>query len=256
MRNKCKIKKTPDGRALLNLGCGTIMDRSWNNLDFSPYAFMKNHKNIANLAIKVGLLSKERRSMLAKIDPSIVYWDLRRGIPFANRQFDAVYMSNVLEHFDLNTAIFILKECHRILKAKSVVRIVTPNFEALVKDYTDTLEATKNNSVGVTKHLFSIANIFEQITRDQLYGIKHQAKYIKVIENSLRKNARVAGEAHRWMFDETSLSYYLKKTGFGKVKTQDFKLSEILGFSKFKLESQIKPSTQKLSLYIEGIKNE
>lgn len=256
MKKKFKIKKTPDGSALLNLGCGTIMDRSWNNLDFSPYAFLKNHKIIANLAIKIGLLSKERRLILAKIDPSIVFWDLRQGIPFGNRQFDAVYMSNVLEHFDLDTAIFILKECYRTLKDKSVVRIVTPNFEALVKDYTDTLEATKNNSARIKEHFFSIANIFEQITRDQPYGIKHQARYIRAVEGSLRKNARIAGEAHKWMYDETSLSYYLKKTGFGKVKTQNYKLSEIHDFNKFKLESQIKASTQKLSLYIEGKKNE
>ncbi len=254
MINKFKIKNTPDSRALLNLGCGTITDQSWNNLDFSPYAFLKRHKTITTFVSKVGLLSKERQQKLKVLDPEVIYWNLKRGIPFADQQFDTIYMANVLEHFKLDTAIIILKECHRTLKTGSVLRIVIPDLEKLVNNYTSTLKDARSNPEKSRKHLLSIANVFEQITRDEPHGIKHQLGLSRAIERLLRKNARQAGEAHRWMFDEISLTYYLKNIGFKNIGVKNFEKSDIHGFSRFELDSRAEPSIRRLSLYIEAIK--
>jgi len=83
MSTRYRVKTTDDGQALLNLGCGTRTHWPWNNVDFSIYARLKWHPTISRLMCSIGLLSAERYDRLRSIDPDIVHWDLRRGIPFA-----------------------------------------------------------------------------------------------------------------------------------------------------------------------------
>src|SRR4051812_49262715 len=110
------IKRLADGRAMLNLACGTKMDWGWNNLDFSPYALLARKEWLARGLKAAGLLSGERQDRLRQTDPSIIRWDLRKGIPFEANVFDVVYHSHFLEHIDPQFAPPLLKECHRVLK--------------------------------------------------------------------------------------------------------------------------------------------
>src|SRR5687768_11717320 len=115
MSSRFRIKPLADGRAMLNVACGTRMHWDWNNLDFSPYALLARKPWLAALMKRAGLLSAERQERLTGIDPTIIRWDLRRGIPFAADSFDVVYHSHFLEHIDPQYAPGLLKECHRVL---------------------------------------------------------------------------------------------------------------------------------------------
>ena len=113
MSTRYRVKTTDDGQALLNLGCGTRTHWPWNNVDFSIYARLKWHPTISRLMCSIGLLSAERYDRLRSIDPDIVHWDLRRGIPFAGEVFDAVYHAHLLEHLDRRIAPIFVSDCLR-----------------------------------------------------------------------------------------------------------------------------------------------
>lgn len=71
MRRRFSVKKLNDGRAMVNLGCGTRMNKEWNNLDFSPYARLVRHKAIAEAMKWVHLLSEERYNTLLDVDQEL-----------------------------------------------------------------------------------------------------------------------------------------------------------------------------------------
>ena len=110
------MKRLKDGRAMLNLACGTRMHPEWNNIDFSVYARLRRYPKIVGFLHKVGLISNERFQQFEKVDPNIIVWDLRRGIPFESETFDIVYHSHFLEHIDSDKALRFLGECYRVLK--------------------------------------------------------------------------------------------------------------------------------------------
>ena len=92
-----RVKVAADGRAYLNLGCGACSHPSWNNVDFSLYARLRGHGFLCALLRAAGLFSEERYARLVAIDPDIVAWDLRRGIPYPDQSFDVVYHSHLFE---------------------------------------------------------------------------------------------------------------------------------------------------------------
>src|SRR5258706_10843656 len=102
------IKALPDGRTMLNLACGAKMDWRWNNLDFSPYAFLVSHPVLNSVLRQSKLLSAQRTQRLSMVDPQVICWDLRKGIPFATNSFDVVYHSHFLEHVPKEHALGVL----------------------------------------------------------------------------------------------------------------------------------------------------
>jgi|GEM_PF-6941157 len=58
MNQRFVVKRLPDGRAMLNLGCGTRMHHGFNNLDFSPYVFLLIIEDLLISYIKLKLFLK------------------------------------------------------------------------------------------------------------------------------------------------------------------------------------------------------
>ena len=127
MSARVAIKKLSTGTAMLNLACGTITHPAWTNLDFSPYAYLARHKRIAGVLRTVGFISDTRWTRLEGVDPGIVRWDLRRGIPYPDSSFDVVYNSHFLEHLRRRDAGEFLTECNRVLRPGGVIRIAVPD---------------------------------------------------------------------------------------------------------------------------------
>ena len=59
-------------------------------------------------------------------------YDLSKRISLENETVDFLYNSHLLEHFSKNTAVELLKECHRVLKC-------------IVNGYIDAFNQCKNN---------------------------------------------------------------------------------------------------------------
>jgi predicted SAM-dependent methyltransferase len=64
-----------------------------------------------------------------------MYWDLRRGIPFADGSADAIFAEHLLEHLTLEHGIQLLHECRRVLGPGGVVRIGVPDLDRYVASY-------------------------------------------------------------------------------------------------------------------------
>ncbi|QDU98010.1 class I SAM-dependent methyltransferase [Lignipirellula cremea] len=95
---------------LLNVGCGTHWHPEWTNVDLVSHS------------------------------PAVQQADLRRGIPYADGEFDAVYHSHVLEHLDPADGVAFLRECCRVLRPGGVLRIAAPDLETIAREYLRVLD--------------------------------------------------------------------------------------------------------------------
>jgi predicted SAM-dependent methyltransferase len=60
------------------------------------------------------------------------------SLPYDNESADLIYACHVLEYFDREEAIQVLTEWKRILKIGGILRIAVPDFDAIVRVYTQT----------------------------------------------------------------------------------------------------------------------
>jgi len=88
----------------INLGCGwRNFGNDWIHIDGGDYDHL-DYKNITKLEFK---------------DNSV----------------DLIYASHVLEYFDRDEAVLVLKEWHRVLKNNGTLRIAVPDFYAMTQLY-------------------------------------------------------------------------------------------------------------------------
>ncbi|HUU92130.1 MAG TPA: methyltransferase domain-containing protein [Phycisphaerae bacterium] len=257
MRKRAYIAKTMrDGRKALNLACGTRMDWSWNNVDYSPYTRLTSRPLLARFFKLVGLLSDSRYQNLQQVDPHIICWDLGKGIPFGDTVFDVVYASHFLEHIDTHVVPDFLKECLRVLNTRGVVRIVVPDLRQIVERYSRSLQSLEEGDRGALRdHEEAINDLFEQMIRVEAVGTSRARGLSRLLEKLCRGNARRQGETHRWMYDRHTLTLRLHEAGFQDVREETASTSRIEGWTRFNLDTstdgaEVKPG----SLYVEAAK--
>ncbi|MBN2144902.1 MAG: methyltransferase domain-containing protein [Candidatus Aureabacteria bacterium] len=126
---------------LLNLGCGNRFHPDWVNVSF----FSKGKEVLAH--------------------------DLKKGIPFPSETFDFVYHSHLLEHFSKKEAFSFLIECCRVLKPGGMIRIATPDLEALAKVYLHALQQAKTGSIEwINRYEWIMLELYDQTVRTQSGG--------------------------------------------------------------------------------------
>jgi predicted SAM-dependent methyltransferase len=261
---KKKIKKLKDGRAMLNLGCGNKYHQDWNNINF------------ASLTDK-----------LFKKDPNIIYYDLRKGIPFQDECFDVVYHSHFLEHLERQKAIEIISESYRVLKNGGITRIVVPDLEYLAREYFRALTSVRKDKEYQQEYELAVLNLIDQMTREkrggyllkfyrdkenynflkQKIGIKNLDQYLpdkkaglnKLFINKIKsyfiKSLQDSGELHKWMYDSYSLSKILIEHSFKSPTVFNFQASQIKNWNKFGLDINKDGTPYKTeSLFIESVK--
>lgn len=126
---------------LLNLGCGSRYDQRWTNVDFKPKG------------------------------TGVIGHDLKKGMPFGDSIFDAVYHSHLLEHFSRDYAPVFLKECHRVLKPGGSIRVVVPDLEHIIREYLDLLQkALAGNKEAQDCYEWIMLELFDQMVRNYSGG--------------------------------------------------------------------------------------
>ena len=131
----------PSAERLLNFGCGATFHPDWTNLDASP------------------------------VSPGVIAHDVRRGFPYSESAFDAVYGSHVLEHLEPEAAMRLLRECFRILKPGGIVRIVVPDLEVIARLYLQSLEgAVRKDAESVSRYDWIMLELYDQAVRTRTGG--------------------------------------------------------------------------------------
>jgi SAM-dependent methyltransferase len=127
---------------LLNLGCGNHYHPAWTNAD------------------------------LRSTGPGVVAHDLYDRLPFQDGEFDAVYHSDVLEHLNKRHAPVFVGECRRVLKPGGVLRVATPDLEAICRAYLDILEhvSTAGDIEARGRYDWVVTELLDQMTRHKPGG--------------------------------------------------------------------------------------
>lgn len=116
----------------LNIACGNIYINSedWTNIDFTTNS------------------------------PSIKKVDLLKGLPFKDNSFDVIYSSHFIEHIPKNSLNNFLNDCYRILKPNGIIRLITPDLEFLINEY-----SLHTANKDFAKSDFIIELLFDQTVR-------------------------------------------------------------------------------------------
>jgi len=253
MKQYYKIKKNSDGRAMLNIGCGVRTHRQWNNMDFSPYARLAHHRHFAKLLHSIGVLSLERHQNILDVDPDIIYWDIRKGLPFAGNIFDVIYHSHFITHLDRDTASYVTGECRRCLKVGGTIRVVVPDLRQIINLYNEAAAGMENNTDFAKQHEHAVNELFELMVRKDAFGTRSQNIFVRTIERVIRGGIDTRGELRRWHYDKFSMAALLRNAGFKNVLEANASMSGIEGWNGFGLDLNQDGSVYKHgSLYMEA----
>ena len=248
-------KRTSDGRAMLNIACGFVTHEEWNNLDFSPYAFLADRKSLAEGLNRVGLLSDKRFQRVQEIDPEMINWDLRKGLPFEENTFDVVYHSHFITQVSPEAGQFITQECYRTLKPGGTHRIVTDDFEQLVHLYNEAIAALEQgNKEGLAKHEQAMHYLLDLFVHKEPVGTKQQKPIVRFLERLLR-NPESTGERRKWFYDQYSMGAMMRKVGFEEITSVGPRESRIEGWNNFGIDLNPDGTVYKeRSFWMEGVK--
>ena len=145
-------------RARLHLGSGDHHITGWINVDVSPTM----HVEVAT--------------------------DLTREMPFRSESIDFIHSEDFIEHVDAEAGAVVLRECHRILRASGVMRLLTPDLRAIIEEVYLHRDPRHLHWCNVNLD-----------TTDRC--------------DALNMHMRMGGE-HRFLYDEEHLTRQLREAGF------------------------------------------
>lgn len=193
----------------LHLGCGLTAPEGWLNVDGSLQVVLARRPWLKRLLVFTGILPPKQAAIPWR--PSVVRLDLTRPLPYPTGSFSAVYSSHLLEHLYHDQALALLKECHRVLRPGSVCRVVVPDLEALVGDYS---KAKAAGDVNAASRLMESMLMHDKGPKRGLLGHFYRI---------------TAFHQHKWMYDAASLMQMFTDAGFRSVRQASCMESAIAG---------------------------
>ncbi len=155
---------------LLNIGCGGHFHESWTNID------------------------------LVSPSPHVRAYDLRKGLPYPDNSFDAVYTSHVLEHLSPEVAQSSLREQFRVLKRGGTVRTVVPDLEDKAREYLKTLDkASAGDTSAEADFDWMTLELLDQMVRGKVGGLMGAYILNPSLKNPNYVLQRLGDEAEDWL---------------------------------------------------------
>ncbi|MGH8693080.1 MAG: class I SAM-dependent methyltransferase [Burkholderiales bacterium] len=166
------------GRRLLNVGCGSNFHSDWLNVDVVP-------PSAAVMAV-----------------------DVRKGLPFTDEVFDAVYCSHLLEHLPRQKAASLLRHMHRVLRPGGVIRVVVPDLETLAREYLRLLDQlNREPNAAAADYDWIMLEMYDQAVRDRNGGETSGFLAAPDLPNREFVLSRIGAEAERaWQASSTPLA--------------------------------------------------
>jgi SAM-dependent methyltransferase len=166
------------GKRLLNVGCGSHFHADWVNVDVVPAS------------------------------SEVIAADVRKGLPFADGTFDAVYCSHVLEHLSRPEAASVLQHMHRILRPGGVIRIAVPDLETLTREYLRLLEQlNREPQASAADYDWIMLEMYDQAVRERSGGEMSGFLAASNLPNREFVLSRIGAEAERaWQAARTPVA--------------------------------------------------
>ena len=190
----------------VNIGCGSQAMETWINYDSSIFSILQRFKPLKKFLHKLNLISKQayETNWPYKIIKRV---NLLKGIPLPDESVDFVYSSHFIEHLTYQEGENLLKECNRILKPASWIRIVCPDLQLIATKY---LENDLNYPLFNTNKSSDLSFAF--------------IRSLCLTDNrSFLSRLLSPGDVHRSMYDFKSLSNLLQKCGFNKIERKSYR---------------------------------
>lgn len=128
-------------KSYVNLGCGARFHESWLNFDMHPSS------------------------------SNVVACDLAQGIPLEDNRCDVVYHSDLIEHIRRDKVVSFLRECYRVLKPEGIMRVATPDFEEICRQYLQKLEAViSGDHLAKPDYEWMMVECLDQFVREKSGG--------------------------------------------------------------------------------------
>jgi SAM-dependent methyltransferase len=185
-------------------GCGFCSPEGWLNFDASP-------------TLRLGKIPLIGRLAPVRFPASVLYGDVRKGLPVGDASVDGVYCSHVLEHLALEDFRAALKNTFRILRPGGMFRLVLPDLKLLAREYL----AGSEPDAAV------------RFMESTLMGRKSRPKGMMGLMRSWIGNSE-----HMWMWDYEALAMELGKVGFVSIRPAVFGDSGDAMFAK--VEDQVR----------------
>ena len=71
--------------------------------------------------------------------PDVMRMDATQRFPFRDGTFQYVYAEHMIEHVPYQKGVYMLQECHRVMRKGGVIRVITPNLIAILGLYSGDL---------------------------------------------------------------------------------------------------------------------
>lgn len=108
--------------------------------------------------------------------------DFSKPLPFPPDSFDGIFCEHVLEHFDLESGVTLLRQCFRVLRPGGCLRLVVPDGEKIMRSYFDSPGELVSRRQSQTQCAMEAVNSYFR----QRY--EHQCLYDwKLMEHQLRQ---------------------------------------------------------------------
>lgn len=188
----------------LNLGCGLQCPEGWENIDSSFGVKISKRPLLKKI---LHFVVPSRWGVLPNVKwPANTKWmDLTKKFKYEDGSVSYIYSSHTFEHFSFAESTFVLSECYRVMKKGGIIRIIVPDFEAVLEVY---LKLKKEDPAKAALAFTNQSGYFEIPQPESLRGA---VKYYFQRKNN-----------HRFLYDEAALSGQLSAAGFSNIKRKTF----------------------------------
>lgn len=130
---------------------------------------------------------------LVHVPGRVAYLDVTRAFPFPDESIDYIYSEHLIEHIPYESGLWMLRECHRVLRPGGRIRIATPDLETLVTLYEPAGDEREEYIAWITDRFIPYAASYSPCF---------------VINNAFRN------WGHQFLYDARTLERLLLKAGF------------------------------------------
>jgi predicted SAM-dependent methyltransferase len=131
-------------------------------------------------------------------DDCDIFWDLRKGMPFADESISKIYSSHLFEHLTYKEGRHLMNECMRTLRPGGTFSICVPNARVYIDAYVQ--------EASLAEHPF--------LAYGEAYHRTTRIDYLNYI-------AYMDGH-HKYMFDEDNLLHLLTSHGLRNARLREF----------------------------------